>query len=55
MRFDVFLTEALKAVVEKCTVGASVREICILGDKILSEETGKQFKKEKELKKGKST
>lgn len=33
-------------------VGASVREICIMADKILVEETGKQFKKEKELKKG---
>lgn len=46
-------TEALKAVTEKCVVGGSVREICILGDKILLEETGRQFKKEKDLKKGK--
>jgi len=29
-----------------------VRGICVLGDKILVEETGKQFKKEKDLKKG---
>jgi len=44
--------KALKAVVEKSAVGVSVREICILGDKILAEETGRQFKKEKDLKKG---
>lgn len=42
----------LKQVLDKCVVGTSVREICELGDKLLTEETGKVFKKEKELKKG---
>jgi curved DNA binding protein len=42
----------LTAVIEKCVPGASVREICSAGDKIIMEETGKQFKKEKDLKKG---
>lgn len=42
----------IKEVVDKCAVGASVRELCMLGDKLLLEETGKVFKKEKELKKG---
>lgn len=31
----------LKQVLDKCVVGASVREICELGDKLLTEETGK--------------
>jgi curved DNA binding protein len=44
--------KTLKEVIIKCTVGASVREICIFGDKMVVEETSKQFKKEKELKKG---
>lgn len=32
--------------------GASVKEICEFGDRQLTEETSKVFKKEKELKKG---
>jgi hypothetical protein len=32
-----------------------VREICEFGDSLLTEETSKVFKKEKELKKGKLT
>lgn len=42
----------LKQVIDKCVAGASVREICEFGDKLLLEETGKVFKKEKDLKKG---
>lgn len=42
----------LKEILNTCVVGASVREICDLGDKLLLEETSKVFKKEKELKKG---
>lgn len=38
---------------EKAVIGASVRDLCIIGDKIIVEETGKQFKKEKDMKKGK--
>lgn len=42
----------LQAVIEKCVEGASVRELCTFGDKLLIDETVKVFKKEKELKKG---
>jgi len=44
--------KTLKQVIAKCVPGASVRDICKFGDQMLREETGKQFKKEKELKKG---
>jgi len=46
------VNRVLKQVVDKCVVGASVREICEFGDGLLTEETSKVFKKEKELKKG---
>jgi len=42
----------LKAVIDKCVAGASVRELCSVGDQLLTEETSKCFKKEKEMKKG---
>lgn len=42
----------LKDLVDKCLVGASVREMCEWGDKQILEETSKVFKKEKDLKKG---
>ncbi|XP_057375274.1 proliferation-associated protein 2G4-like [Daphnia carinata] len=42
----------IQGVIAKCVVGASVRELCSLGDKLLLEETVKVFKKEKDLKKG---
>jgi len=42
----------LKQVVAKCAAGVNVLEVCELGDKLLTEETGKVFKKEKEMKKG---
>jgi len=43
---------ALVLVISKSLPGASVREICTAGDRMIQEETGKQFKKEKDLKKG---
>ncbi|XP_066993347.2 proliferation-associated protein 2G4 [Anabrus simplex] len=46
------VNRALKQVIAICNVGASVRQICELGDSVLEEETGKVFKKEKEMKKG---
>ena len=49
---DLYLPGVLKQVLEKCVTGASVRETCEHGDKLLLEETSKVFKKEKELKKG---
>lgn len=42
----------LREVVERCLPGASVRDICIHGDKRLDEETLAVFKKDKDVKKG---
>jgi len=44
--------DALKKVIAKCVAGAKVQELCDFGDKLLTEETGKVFKKEKDMKKG---
>lgn len=45
-------TEALKAVVEAAMAGVSVLSLCEKGDAYIAAETGKIFKKEKEMKKG---
>ena len=42
----------LKTLVEKGVEGTSVVEICEAGDSLLTEETNKVFKKEKDMKKG---
>jgi len=42
----------IQSVIKACVAGASVRELCTMGDKLLLEETMKVFKKEKEMKKG---
>ncbi|XP_076323274.1 proliferation-associated protein 2G4-like isoform X1 [Tachypleus tridentatus] len=46
------VNRVLKRLIEKCKDGENVLSICELGDSLLLEETGKVFKKEKELKKG---
>ncbi|XP_014246481.1 proliferation-associated protein 2G4 isoform X2 [Cimex lectularius] len=46
------VNRVLKKVIEKCVSGASVLQICEFGDSLLTEETNKIFKKEKELRKG---
>ncbi|BFF99434.1 proliferation-associated protein 2G4 [Drosophila madeirensis] len=46
------VNKTLKAVIGLCVADASVREICTQGDNLLTEETGKVYKKEKDLKKG---
>merc|ERR1712055_144108 len=46
------VNKVLKELVESCKATASVRELCILGDKRLAEETSKAFKKDKKLTKG---
>ena len=46
------VSEVLKEFVALCVPEASVRDLCILGDKRLAEETGKAFKKDKKLGKG---
>ena len=38
--------------ISECKPGCSIRELCILGDKKLTEETGKAYKKDKKLAKG---
>ena len=42
----------LKELISKCVPGTSVLELCEYGDRRLMEETGKVFKKDKEMKKG---
>ena len=37
----------LKEIVTTCSVGQSVRELCVKADALLVEETGKAFKKDK--------
>jgi len=44
--------QVLKELVTNCKSGASVRELCILGDKLITDKTNNVFKKEKELTKG---
>lgn len=46
------VNRTLKAVLELCIPDASVKEICTKGDNLILEETGKVYKKEKDLKKG---
>ncbi|XP_055842295.1 proliferation-associated protein 2G4 [Episyrphus balteatus] len=46
------VNKTLKAVIDLCVADASVREICTKGDNQITEETGKVYKKEKDLKKG---
>jgi len=46
------VNKTLKAVIGFCVADASVRDICTKSDNLILEETGKVFKKEKELKKG---
>lgn len=43
----------LKEIVNTATVGQSVRELCVKADALLVEETGKAFKKDKKVQKGK--
>lgn len=39
-------------IIEASTAGATARTLCQMGDTLIEEETGKVYKKEKELKKG---
>ena len=46
-------TDTLRKIIARCEAGdAMVQELCEFGDKLLSEETAKVFKKEKDMKKG---
>merc|ERR1712168_100977 len=46
------VNKVLKELVEQCKPESSVRELCILGDTKLAEETSKAFKKDKKVMKG---
>lgn len=46
------VNDVLKKLMEKCTDGTNALDVCVLGDKLLLEDTGKVFKKEKDMKKG---
>merc|ERR1711936_1316483 len=46
------VNKVLKELVSACTASASVRDLCVLGDNRLTEETSKAFKKDKKLTKG---
>jgi len=46
------VNKVLKTITEYCVAGASVRNICIEGDKLIEEEVSKIFKKEKDVTKG---
>lgn len=50
--FFLSLSEALRLVVDLASPGASVLSLCEKGDVYIMAETGKVFKKEKEMKKG---
>lgn len=49
-----FLSEALKTLIDAAKPGVSVLSLCEKGDAFVTAETGKVFKKEKEIKKGKN-
>ena len=51
--FQIWLAGVLKETVNGCKVGQSVRELCKKADEMLVEETGKAFKKDKKVQKGK--
>lgn len=46
------VNRVLKETVALCKAGASVRDICIQADKRVEEDTGKAFKKDKNIQKG---
>lgn len=50
--FFLGIAGVLRAVVEAANPGTSVLCLCEKGDSMIMEETGKIFKKEKEMKKG---
>ena len=46
------VNRTLKFVLDLCVENASVKELCDRGDKMIIEETGKLYKKDKDMKKG---
>lgn len=52
LKYLLWTTGVLRTVVEAAKSGISVLSVCEKGDAMIMEETGKIFKKEKEMKKG---
>lgn len=48
-----YIKGVLKKIIDAATAETTARTLCQLGDNLIEEETGKVYKKEKELKKGK--
>jgi len=46
------VNKVLKEMLAECKPGCSIRDLCVLGDKKLTEETGKAYKKDKKITKG---
>jgi len=46
------VNKVLKEMLAECKPGCSIRDLCVLGDKKLTEETGKAYKKDKKISKG---
>ena len=46
------VNKVLREMMAECKPGRSVRDLCILGDKKLTEETSKSYKKDKKITKG---
>jgi len=46
------VNKVLKEMLAECKPGCSVRDLCVLGDKKLTDETGKAYKKDKKITKG---
>ena len=52
INYFIFIAGVLKEVLEASIDGASIIDLCQLGDRLILEGTSKVFKKEKEMKKG---
>ena len=54
MKLLAFVSGVLKETVSMCNEGQSVREMCAKADTRMEEDTGKAFKKDKKVQKGKT-
>jgi methionine aminopeptidase len=52
-RLTDIVSKVLKSVIEACTIGASILEICQKGDKLIEEAVSKVYVKDKNIAKGK--
>lgn len=54
MMIIIHFAGVLKETISLCTAGQSVREMCANADARMEEDTGKAFKKDKKVQKGKT-